>query len=66
MAGHGWQAGFNPHAAPLRHRVLAQGLGGMMWFFIFYRARQDGGKLLGQHPWDAHGHGHDTSSAAHH
>ncbi|KAG7562764.1 hypothetical protein FFLO_01825 [Filobasidium floriforme] len=30
-----------------------------MWFFIFYRARQDGAALLGlKHPWDGHGHGH--------
>ncbi|KAF9819178.1 hypothetical protein IEO21_02349 [Rhodonia placenta] len=30
-----------------------------MWFFIFYRARKDGAKLLGwSHPWEGHGHGH--------
>ncbi|KAG8963192.1 hypothetical protein FRC03_003286 [Tulasnella sp. 419] len=69
MAGHGWQAGFHPHAPSLTHRLLAKGLGATMWFFIFYRARQDGAKLLGAHPWEAHGHGghgHDAHSSEHH
>ncbi|KAJ8488903.1 hypothetical protein ONZ51_g3233 [Trametes cubensis] len=52
MAGqHG--SGFNPHLPGFKHRFLATTLGATMWFFIFYRARKDGAKLLGlKHPWD--------------
>ncbi|RSH76548.1 uncharacterized protein EHS24_005537 [Apiotrichum porosum] len=51
--------GFHPHAPSLLHRGLAKTLGAGMWFFIFYRARQDGAALLGlRHPWD-HGDHHD-------
>ncbi|OXG81899.1 hypothetical protein C348_03257 [Cryptococcus neoformans Gb118] len=50
--------GFHPHPPSLLHRGLAKALGASMWFFIFYRARQDGPALLGlRHPWDGHGHG---------
>ncbi|KIO28089.1 hypothetical protein M407DRAFT_40023, partial [Tulasnella calospora MUT 4182] len=49
--------GFHPHGPSRFHSFLAKGLGATMWFFIFYRARQDGPKLLGAHPWEAHGHG---------
>ncbi|ORY26859.1 hypothetical protein BCR39DRAFT_560290 [Naematelia encephala] len=49
-------AAFHPPTAPLLHRFLAKSLGAGMWFFIFYRARQDGAVLLGlRHPWDGHG-----------
>ncbi|KAF6760126.1 hypothetical protein DFP72DRAFT_883292 [Ephemerocybe angulata] len=44
--------GFNPHLPGARYNFLAKALGASMWFFIFYRMRQDGGKLLGKHPWD--------------
>ncbi|PVG01260.1 hypothetical protein CPB86DRAFT_699896, partial [Serendipita vermifera] len=50
--------GFHPHPPALRYRVLSQLLGASMWFFIMYRAKVDGAKLLGAHPWDAHGGGH--------
>ncbi|KAH7339408.1 hypothetical protein B0J17DRAFT_537881, partial [Rhizoctonia solani] len=50
--------GFHPHPPGFGHRFLAKTLGATMWFFIFYRAKQDGPKLLGVHPWEAHGHGH--------
>ncbi|KAJ7594339.1 hypothetical protein C8J56DRAFT_778682, partial [Mycena floridula] len=58
--------GFTPHLPPFRYTFMAKALGATMWFFIFYRVRQDGGKLLGHHPFlhhDAHGehgneHGH--------
>ncbi|KAF8322308.1 hypothetical protein DL93DRAFT_2093541 [Clavulina sp. PMI_390] len=60
MAG----AGFHPHPAPFTHRFLGKALGATMWFWIFYRAKQDGGKLLGQHPW---GHGdHGSGHGEHH
>ncbi|ORX34386.1 hypothetical protein BD324DRAFT_653163 [Kockovaella imperatae] len=46
--------------APLFHRVLAKGMGATMWFFVFYRARQDGAVMLGwRHPWEGHGHDDD-------
>ncbi|KEF61754.1 uncharacterized protein A1O9_03324 [Exophiala aquamarina CBS 119918] len=35
------------------YRFAATGLGAAMWFFLFYRAKQDGAALLGlKHPWD--------------
>ncbi|KAF7098967.1 hypothetical protein CFC21_111838 [Triticum aestivum] len=46
------------------HTIAGKGLCATMWFWIFYRAKQDGAVLLGmRHPWDghddhAHGHGH--------
>ncbi|KAJ6499163.1 hypothetical protein C8R45DRAFT_1093415 [Mycena sanguinolenta] len=64
--------GFHPHLPGRGYTFLAKGVGAMMWFFIFYRLRQDGGKLLGHHPFldhgaghDAHGHGH-APDAGHH
>ncbi|KAF8070578.1 hypothetical protein FPV67DRAFT_1487905 [Lyophyllum atratum] len=45
MAGT-YHAGFNPHLPGFRKNFMAKALGATMWFFIFYRARQDGGKLL--------------------
>ncbi|KAJ7287787.1 hypothetical protein C8J57DRAFT_1284930, partial [Mycena rebaudengoi] len=39
-------SGFNPHLPGRGYRMVAQGVGAMMWFFIFYRFRQDGAKLL--------------------
>ncbi|WVQ84066.1 hypothetical protein IAT38_006211 [Cryptococcus sp. DSM 104549] len=57
--------GFHPHAPSLLHRGLAKALGASMWFFIFYRARQDGAVLLGwRHPWDGH-LPHDEHDAHH-
>ncbi|KAK4203686.1 hypothetical protein QBC40DRAFT_274256 [Triangularia verruculosa] len=40
---------------PIRpfYRYTATGLGASMWFWIFYRAKEDGPVLLGwKHPWD--------------
>ncbi|KAJ3763978.1 hypothetical protein EV360DRAFT_32300 [Lentinula raphanica] len=51
--------GFHPHLPGFRYNFLAKGLGATMWFFIFYRFRQDGAKLLGHHPFEGHGEGHD-------
>ncbi|KAJ8588496.1 hypothetical protein M405DRAFT_250264 [Rhizopogon salebrosus TDB-379] len=39
-------SGFNPHLPGFRYQFLAKTLGATMWFFIFYRAREDGPKLL--------------------
>ncbi|CAO1637995.1 unnamed protein product [Parajaminaea phylloscopi] len=80
MAGHGdhgsagagskWYRpmhGFHPHQPAFKHRWGAKLLGATMWFWIFYRMKQDGPVLLGlRHPWDGHhgdhhgeGHGDD-------
>ncbi|TVY25407.1 NADH dehydrogenase [ubiquinone] beta subcomplex subunit [Lachnellula hyalina] len=41
-----------PPVRPL-YRFAATGLGASMWFFLMYRAKQDGAALLGlKHPWD--------------
>ncbi|CAH8363992.1 unnamed protein product [Eruca vesicaria subsp. sativa] len=42
------------------HAVAGKGLCGVMWFWILYRAKQDGPVVMGwRHPWDGHGdHGH--------
>ncbi|GBE81620.1 hypothetical protein SCP_0313490 [Sparassis crispa] len=62
-------SGFNPHPPGFRYKFLATTLGASMWFFLFYRARKDGPKLLGwSHPWEAHGHehGHEAAHNEHH
>ncbi|KAI8057916.1 hypothetical protein BDF22DRAFT_739314 [Syncephalis plumigaleata] len=42
------------------HYWTAKLLGASMWFFMMYRAKQDGPALLGwEHPWE-HGHHHDS------
>ncbi|KIJ26553.1 hypothetical protein M422DRAFT_785218 [Sphaerobolus stellatus SS14] len=66
MAG-GSSTGFHPHLPGLRYRFLSKALGATMWFFIFYRAREDGAKLLyGLGPQlTAHDH-HDDHGAKHH
>ncbi|KAF8342157.1 uncharacterized protein EI90DRAFT_2904581, partial [Cantharellus anzutake] len=51
---------FHPHLPGRGYQFLAKGLGAAMWFFIFYRAKQDGLKLLGAHPWGHGEHGHDS------
>ncbi|KAF8135771.1 hypothetical protein EV363DRAFT_1159258 [Boletus edulis] len=67
MAGAGHSSGFNPHLPGARYQFLAKALGATMWFFIFYRAREDGPKLLGlRHPWEGHGHGQHDGHAEHH
>ncbi|KAI0012797.1 hypothetical protein F4779DRAFT_614240 [Xylariaceae sp. FL0662B] len=38
---------------PRIYRFTATALGASMWFFLMYRAKQDGPVLLGwKHPWD--------------
>ncbi|KAK0545482.1 hypothetical protein OC846_005647 [Tilletia horrida] len=63
--------GFTPHRPSALHRYTATLLGASMWFFIFYRAKQDGAVMLGlKHPWDGHDHhhgdGHDEHAEEHH
>ncbi|KAF9012456.1 hypothetical protein BDQ17DRAFT_1271603 [Cyathus striatus] len=65
MAG-GHSTGFHPHLPGAKHTFLAKALGATMWFFIFYRARKDGAKLLGNHGFDSdHGHGHGHANSHH-
>ncbi|KAI0014911.1 hypothetical protein F4780DRAFT_784647 [Xylariomycetidae sp. FL0641] len=41
-----------PKAGPV-YRYTATAIGASMWFFLMYRAKQDGPVLLGwKHPWD--------------
>ncbi|KXN66648.1 hypothetical protein CONCODRAFT_11433 [Conidiobolus coronatus NRRL 28638] len=52
------------------HYYLAKGMGATMWFWIFYRMKQDGAVLFGlRHPWDGHhghgDHGHGNQGAHH-
>lgn len=49
MAGKGWfrpMFGFHPHRPMFRHRAAATLIGGMMWFWILVRAKEDGPVLL--------------------
>ncbi|KAL0087490.1 hypothetical protein J3Q64DRAFT_1833753 [Phycomyces blakesleeanus] len=58
MAG-GAAFGFHPHFAGAWHRFGGKALGATMWFWMMYRAKQDGAVLLGlRHPWDHHGEDH--------
>ncbi|WFD17218.1 hypothetical protein MARU1_003266 [Malassezia arunalokei] len=63
MASKGWfrpMFGFHPHRPMFRHRAAATLIGGMMWFWILVRMKEDGPVLLGwRHPWDHHGDHHD-------
>ena len=38
--------GFHPHPPAWRHTIAAHLLGGCMWFWLLYRARQDGPVVL--------------------
>ncbi|ETS64079.1 hypothetical protein PaG_01313 [Moesziomyces aphidis] len=59
--------GFAPHPPAFKHRWGAKLLGATMWFWIFYRAKQDGPVLLGlKHPWDGHDHHHGDHDDSHH
>ncbi|WFD41327.1 uncharacterized protein MJAP1_004324 [Malassezia japonica] len=52
--------GFHPHKPAFHHRWTAKLLGATMWFWIFYRMKEDGPVLLGwRHPWDHHGDHHE-------
>lgn len=58
-----------PHISQT-HKKIGVFLGSVMWFWVFYRAREDGPALLGfVKPWDAHGdhgdHGHGHGDEHH-
>ncbi|KAL6216330.1 hypothetical protein ACLB2K_009553 [Fragaria x ananassa] len=62
--GHGiTYKGVTVHQPKRWHTVTGKGLCAVMWFWVLYRAKQDGPVVLGwRHPWeghDDHGHGHD-------
>lgn len=46
MAGHAGGLGFHPHFAGFTHRFVGKALGATMWFWMMYRAKQDGPVLL--------------------
>ncbi|KAF8530467.1 hypothetical protein BU17DRAFT_79246 [Hysterangium stoloniferum] len=58
--------GFNPHLPGMRYRILSKALGATMWFFIFYRAREDGTKLLFGLGEQLKGHGDSEHNSAPH
>ncbi|KAK9478857.1 hypothetical protein V1514DRAFT_329957 [Lipomyces japonicus] len=49
------------HAPPRLYRYSSIVLGASMWFWIFYRLKNDGPVLFGyRHPWEGHhGSSHD-------
>ncbi|URD85529.1 Disease resistance protein [Musa troglodytarum] len=60
--GHGeTYKGFTIHHPKRWHVVTGKGLCAIMWFWVLYRAKQDGPVVLGwRHPWEGHGdHSHD-------
>ncbi|XP_050366676.1 NADH dehydrogenase [ubiquinone] 1 beta subcomplex subunit 2 [Argentina anserina] len=52
--------GVTIHQPKRWHTVTGKGLCAVMWFWVLYRAKQDGPVVLGwRHPWEGHGdHGH--------
>jgi hypothetical protein len=46
MAGAAGGLGFHPHFAGFTHRFVGKALGASMWFWMMYRAKQDGPVLL--------------------
>lgn len=63
--GHGvTYKGVTIHHPKRWHSITGKGMCAMMWFWILYRAKQDGPVVLGwRHPWEGHddhsgGHGH--------
>ncbi|GJP55012.1 hypothetical protein CLOM_g14005 [Closterium sp. NIES-68] len=66
--GHGiTHGGLTLHPAARWHKVVGTGMCAMMWFWILYRAKEDGPVVLGwRHPWEGHGHGHGHGHAEAH
>ncbi|XP_064944598.1 NADH dehydrogenase [ubiquinone] 1 beta subcomplex subunit 2-like isoform X1 [Musa acuminata AAA Group] len=67
--GHGESTtykGFTIHHPKRWHVVTGKSLCAIMWFWVLYRAKQDGPVVLGwHHPWEGHGdhsyeHGHEN------
>ncbi|CAO2814114.1 unnamed protein product [Amaranthus hypochondriacus] len=59
--GHGTTyKGMTLHTPKRWHSVTGKGMCALMWFWVLYRAKQDGPVVLGwRHPWDGHDdHGH--------
>ncbi|RRT40061.1 hypothetical protein B296_00039630 [Ensete ventricosum] len=56
---------FTIHHPKRWHVVTGKGLCTIMWFWVLYRAKQDGPVVLGwRHPWEGYGdhsddHGHE-------
>ncbi|GER38777.1 sensor protein kinase WalK, partial [Striga asiatica] len=47
--------GVTLHKPKRWHTVTGKGLCAVMWFWVFYRAKQDGPVVLGwRHPWEGH------------
>ncbi|XP_057972983.1 NADH dehydrogenase [ubiquinone] 1 beta subcomplex subunit 2-like isoform X4 [Malania oleifera] len=66
--GHGRSTtykGVTLHHPKRWHAVTGKGLCAIMWFWVLYRAKQDGPVVLGwRHPWEghedhSHEHGHE-------
>ncbi|POW18718.1 hypothetical protein PSHT_05537 [Puccinia striiformis] len=56
--------GFNPPMPTLWQKTASKLLGATMWFFMFYRIREDGAQVfLGRHPWDHGSHGDNLIQA---
>lgn len=63
--GHGiTYNGFTMHHPNKWHARTGKFMCAVMWFWILYRAKEDGPVLLGmRHPWESHGHGHSHEHA---
>lgn len=46
MAGSAGGLGFHPHFPGFAHRFVGKTLGAVMWFWMMYRAKEDGPVLL--------------------
>lgn len=54
--------GFEPHLPGPIHVNASKYMQALMWFWVFYRFKEDGAVMLGlRHPWDGHGGGHGHS-----
>lgn len=48
------------------HKGFGVAAGAVMWFWVFYRAKQDLPVMLGlRHPWEGHGHGDGHGAGGH-
>ena len=54
FASSSYPYGMHFHVSPI-HKTLGTTFGAIMWFWIFYRFKNDGKVLLGlEHPWEHH------------
>ncbi|KAF9581202.1 hypothetical protein BGW38_001867 [Lunasporangiospora selenospora] len=50
-----------------RYTIASKVLGSAMWFWVMYKAKEEGPVVLGlRHPWDGHGHGHGHGAHGEH